>query len=140
MQAMVSVLVHPTEDKQSVLQGLSNLFGITIPNESQVADNLELVHNINHDSLDILRKRVFELRIIDVVRSELRDRWDGFRSSLILSKQTALRGIVSVLDNSMGPIPLGGIEVRIDFDDENEFEEFLSWFAPRTQDGRVVEN
>ena len=140
MQAAVLVSVYPTEDKQAVLKGLSNLFEITNPNEAITEDILELSKDLERTSLDILRKRIFELRIIDVVRSELRSRWDGSYSSLILSKQTALRGIISVVDSSMGHIPLDGIEVRLDFKGEEEFEEFLAWFAPQTKDGRVVQD
>ena len=140
MKADVSVSIYPTEDKHSILKGLSNLFGIANPSEVVSQDILEFTNDLEETALDMLRKRVFELRIIDVVRSELRHRWDGSHSSLTLNKQAALRGIISLIDSSMGQVPLGGIDIRFSFEGEEEFEEFLSWFAPQTKDGRVVQD
>lgn len=140
MQTIVRSRVYPTENQERVEKAITNIFAdlsyIVVENET----HFEVRSPLNRvGSLDWLRQRIHELKIIGVVRSRLLSNWNGRSTWLCLDKQAAFSGRVRVADDSEESSPLGFIEIAFEFDTDPEFQRFLSWFAPRTVDGHVVE-
>jgi predicted RNA binding protein with dsRBD fold (UPF0201 family) len=139
MHILVSSPVYPTEDRNRVEQGLSNLFVSsqfvqrTLGERSILATESE-----ERASLNWLRQCVHDLRIIDATRARLTANWNGSSTILRLDKQMAFMGRARVIDDSEETPPLGCIEVQLDFEHEEAFRGFVAWFTPPTKDGRVI--
>lgn len=139
MQAVVRGRVYPTEDQERVEQAVRNvLTGI----ECTVVQHdayLELEASFNDiKSLEWLRQRVHDLRIIDATRSRLRSDWDGAVTRLCIDKQAAFLGRVRIVDDSQENPSLGYIEITLQFNGPTEFNRFVTWMTPRTENGRIV--
>ncbi len=88
-----------------------------------------------------LRRRVWELRIIDTVRGQIlhgtpsgKERSTRFR----LSKQAALANKLSFPPT---PHALGDLEVSVELEDGDpwpDIEAFAMWLCPETKDGEIV--
>ncbi len=134
MNIEIRCIVSPTEDQNLVHKAISNLFPM-LPITS--ANDEIFARTDDQLVLDWLRARIFEQRIIDVVRTRLLANLSGLSTILQLDKQFALTNKVRVIDDDEEP-PLGAIRLRLSFTDEFEFHQFLHWFTPPTVDGRVV--
>lgn len=140
MQTIVRSRVYPTEDQERVEKAITNIFAdlsyIVVEDET----HFEVQSHVDRaGALDWLRQRIHELRIIDAVRSRLLSNWNGRSTWLCLDKQAAFSGRVRIADDSEESPPLGFIEIAFEFETDPEFQRFLSWFAPRTVNGHVVE-
>lgn len=135
MRVTVSTPVKATEDPAKVEEAVRRLFpdveGAFATGRFQGATK----------DLTALRRRVWELRIIDTVRGQVlhgtpsgAERSTRFR----LAKQAALAGKVSFPPT---PHQLGDIEVTVQLDADDpwpDIEAFAMWLCPETKDGEIV--
>ena len=139
MQGSAKCPVYPTEDQERVRKAVEyvinrNDFSYEIHNGiTELRVSFE-----GKDSLEWLRNRIHELRIIDAVRARLRFNWNGLGTMIKFDKQAAYHERIKLLDDREEMPPLGCIDLMLEFDDENEFEAFLRYFVPPTKDGHVV--
>lgn len=84
------------------------------------------------DDLTLLRRRIWELEIIDTMRTHLQQ---SIREGIIhctLDKQAAVAGKISI---PAGTQTLGVLQVNIRCSDP---EALIAWLCPETADGQVV--
>ena len=90
-----------------------------------------------HD-LEALRRRIWELRIIDAVRGALLGGCDGAVLRFALSKQAAAAGKVAL---PVGRHASGELDVEVQVevaDPWADAEALVWWLCPETQDGEIV--
>jgi predicted RNA binding protein with dsRBD fold (UPF0201 family) len=139
MQGVGRARVYPTEDREKVEQALRNLLGECSCKPVQYEGYLELETSFNGTkSLEWLRQRIQDIRIIDASRTRLQSNWDGTGTRLCVDKQAAFLGRLRVIDDSEELPSLGYIEVSVEFENPAEFSRFLTWITPRTESGRIV--
>jgi len=139
MQLELQCPVFPTEDLEKVSIALTNIFPhINIDFETtQPIDEIAIKIG-GKDSVAFLRQFVHETRIIDAVRKKLVANWTGSETIIHFDKQTAYIGKIRLIDEVDDVSSLGSIETKFIFENDTEFETFLSWFVPPTKDGRIV--
>ena len=129
-----STPIRPTEDPHQVEAALLRFFpGAEV---ARAADGLKATAG----SLDALRSRVWELRIIDTVRGQLLRGLspDGRSLSFHLSKQAAAAGKVSFPPT---PHPLGDLDVRVELEPGDPWpdaERLAWWLCPETKAGEIL--
>jgi predicted RNA binding protein with dsRBD fold (UPF0201 family) len=133
VKATVRAPLRPTEDPARVREALLRFF----PDAGVREEAGALVATTS--DLRPLRRRVWELRIIDTFRGQFLHGMDpdGRRSRVRLSKQAALAGHVSF---SPRPHPLGDLELTVEAEpgDPMDVERLAWWLAPETRDGEIV--
>lgn len=134
VRVTVTAPVRFTEDEAKVREAARRLF----PDGAVV----HLAGRLVLESRDVrtLRRRVWELRIIDAFRSRLLAGAspDGRAVAFRLSKQAALADKVSVPPS---PHALGDLNVRVEWDADDPWkdaEAFALWMCPETKDGEIV--
>ncbi len=133
MQVTVTTPVHPTEVPERVVAAATRFW----PDGAvEQADDRVTVRVAGTDALDLLRHRVWELRIIDAFRGGLRadDRVLRFR----LSKQAALAGKAAAPPT---PHVLGDLAVAVALEDGDPWpdaEHLRWWLCPETAEGEIV--
>lgn len=132
--ALVRTPLRPTEDEALVRGAVLNLFP-----DAQVKTADGQVEGMSRD-LGPLRKRVWELRIIDAVRGKMLHGIapDGRSLRVSLSKQAALAGKVSFPPT---PHALGDLEVTVTVEQGDPWpdaEKLVWWFAPETKEGEII--
>ncbi|MFW9886733.1 MAG: RNA-binding domain-containing protein [Candidatus Thorarchaeota archaeon] len=137
MDVIARCPVHPTEDAARVCSALTNFF-VSDSSCKETENGCMMLMSNKRSSLDIMRQYIHVLRIIDAVRKRILSNWDGTKTSVFFDKQTAYYGKMRLVDETEEEPPLGCIELEIMFEDEAAFDEFLAWFVPPTEDGRVV--
>lgn len=130
----VTAPVRPTEDPERVASAALRFF----PDGTVDRDGDTLV--VAATDLERLRKRIWELRIIDTFRSRVLSGLDADRRSftVMLSKQAAFAGRVSF---PAAPHALGDLRVTVAVapDDAWDDAEALAWWlCPETRDGEIV--
>jgi predicted RNA binding protein with dsRBD fold (UPF0201 family) len=139
MQGVARARVYPTEDQVRVDHAIKNVLANSSCRVVQQEACLELEAPFNEaKSLEWLRQRIQDLRIIDATRTRLQSNWDGTETHLCIDKQAAFLGRVRIIDDSEETPPLGYIEVSMQFDGRSEFDRFITWITPRTENGRIV--
>jgi hypothetical protein len=89
-------------------------------------------------ALDAFRARVWEMHIIDAVRSRLLGGAAGATLSFRLDKQAALAGRISF---PATPHALGDVAVEVHLEDADPWpdaEALCWWLCPETRDGQIV--
>ena len=137
MDAIVRCPVNPTEDVARVCSALINLF-VSDSSCKETENGYMMLISNKRSSLNLIQQYVHALRIIDAVRKRVLSNWDGTKTSVFFDKQAAYYGKLRLVDETEEDPPLGFIELEIMFEDETEFDEFLAWFVPPTEDGRIV--
>ncbi len=89
-------------------------------------------------SIEWMRTRIREIRIIDAVRRRLVSNWNGTETSILLDKQAACSSRFRILDDAEERPPLGCIQVVLKFENEIEFQNTMNWLVPPTENGRIV--
>ena len=135
MRVTVSTPVKPTEDPARVEEAARRLF----PGMEGGFAGARFTGTVG--DVRALRRRVWELRIIDTVRGQVLHgtptgtaRGTRFR----LSKQAALAGKVSFPPT---PHQLGDLEVTVQVEDGDPWKDidgFALWLCPETKDGEIV--
>lgn len=135
MRVTVSTPVKATEDPARVEEAVRHLF----PDVAVATSDGRLTAATG--DLRALRRRVWELRIIDTVRGQVLHgtptgaaRGTRFR----LSKQAALANKVSF---SPTPHALGDLEVAVELEEGDPWSDidgFAAWLCPETRDGEIV--
>ncbi len=124
--------ILPTEDPEKVAAAASRF--LENPAASEVDGRVIAVGH----SLELLRQRVWELRIIDTFRGALLGGCEGNRLRFITSKQAAFAGKVSL---PAAPHPLGDLAWTVTLDETDPWDdaEALAWWlCPETADGAIV--
>jgi predicted RNA binding protein with dsRBD fold (UPF0201 family) len=139
MKSTIRCIVHPTEEIQRIEKAIENILGSITLSTSKFDEFTEIYSSItSKDSFARLRQLVHDKRILSAVRVRLLKNLDEFSTFMHFDKQAAYTGKLRLIDNIHENPPLGSIEIRIEFESESQFEEFLDWFSPRTKDGRVI--
>ncbi|UCE10387.1 MAG: hypothetical protein JSW61_00240 [Candidatus Thorarchaeota archaeon] len=139
MNIEVACSVFPTENQYLVEKALTNLFGgVSLQREQKETITVLRTAADDREGIIWLRDRIHDLRIIDVARKLLIENWDEEQTYILFDKQAASQGRVRIVDDSDQDPPLGCVHTTLRFDSVKEFEDFLSWFAPMTQDGRII--
>ncbi len=132
IETTVSTLLFPTELEEKVRQAVDNVFpgiNLTLIKKEGYVDRLEGMA----PELDTLHHLLRTQKILDTARKSMYSGKKGKEIEIQLNKQTALIGYVNFLDHD---VPLGGIDVTIVSD---EPERIIDWLAPRTSEGRPIE-
>jgi predicted RNA binding protein with dsRBD fold (UPF0201 family) len=130
----IACAVHATEDPAKVEAAVRALF----PDARIELDGAQL--RATSDDLAPLRRRVWELRIIDAMRGKLLHGLapDARSFRVVLSKQAALANKVSI---PARPHALGELDVVVEVeagDPWPDAERLAWWLAPETKDGEIV--
>ncbi|MFW9805822.1 MAG: RNA-binding domain-containing protein [Candidatus Thorarchaeota archaeon] len=131
--------VKPTEDIKRVKIAFENLLGKSdfiiseIDAESEISASLA-----NRDDVSFIRQAIHEARIIDAARKRLESNWNGTSTLMHFDKQAAFLRKLKIIDDNQELPPLGGIELIVSFDSEQEFYDFVNWFTPPTKDGKII--
>ncbi|MCX9010361.1 MAG: hypothetical protein OIN66_04480 [Candidatus Methanoperedens sp.] len=130
----VSALVYPTEVREKVATAIVNL----IPVELKLEDfgMPRLYGEGGMESLRKLHLLLRENRILDTARQVLLSGVEGDTTQFRLNKQVALMGKVNF---PAGEETLGSIYVEISAGSREELLKVIDWLAPRTVDGKPVE-
>lgn len=139
MKFTIRCVVHPTEEIQRIEKAIENILGPVTLSTTKFDEFTELYSsNATKTDFALLRQLIHEKRILDAVRVRLLKNLDEYTTFMFFDKQAAYTGKLRLLDNTHEDPPLGYIEIRLEFESESQFEEFLDWFSPRTKDGRVI--
>lgn len=125
MRLRVTAPIRPTELPERVEAAVRSLFDGDV---TFSADALLL----QGDSLERLRTRIWELRIIDTVRGTLLAGVGDGHLRFRLSKQAAAGGRVAL---PVGKHALGDLEVYVE---DEAPEEVVWWLCPPTADGEIL--
>jgi uncharacterized protein len=134
VQVRIATPLRPTEDPAKVRAAILALWP-----DAEIQEGSGTMQAATHD-LQALRKRVWELRIIDAVRGKMLHGLAPDNRSLKVrfSKQAALARMVSFPPT---PHALGDLEVTITVEKDDPWpdaEKLAWWFAPETKDGEIV--
>ena len=133
LKVKVKVDVRKVESEEKVRKALSKLF----PLMKFERKGDYLIGEGGRDDADFLREKVWQQKIIDTFRDELISRKFGKSTEVLLHKQAAYAGKLSLVEFE-SESPHGAIRVEFEFENEEEFERFLSWITPETKDGKIV--
>ncbi len=133
MKIRVKVNVSKVESEERVRKALQKLFPLM---KFEKVENY-LVGEGSRNDADLLREKIWQAKIIDTFRDELLARRFENRTEVLLHKQAAYAGKLSLVEFS-DESPHGAIKVEFEFENEDEFERFLAWITPETKDGKIV--
>ncbi|GGL46055.1 RNA-binding domain-containing protein [Halocalculus aciditolerans] len=123
----VSAPVQPTEVEERVAAAVERLF----PN-ADVERHGDRVTAETHE-VEGFRERLFDQQILDTARGEFLSNADGEGFDFELKKQAAFEGVVNFAVG--GESELGDIHVDVTVN-EPSVEEFITYLAPETVDGK----
>ena len=139
MQGVARARAYPTENQGRVEQAIRSVLGDGKCKIVQHEGYVELETTFSEaKSVERLRQRIQELRIIDAARTRLQSNWDGTGTRLRIDKQAAFLGRVRIIDDSEETPSLGYIEVSMQFNSRTEFNRFITWITPRTENGHII--
>ncbi len=132
---VVEAELRPTEDESKVMKAIENLFEPENVERIQMGD-YELIRATSSSlaSLSRLHRQLRVQEILEATRSYLLKSVKGNSVTLLLHKQAAYEGKVSLLtwgDES----PLGPIKVTIE---HPNIRDVIDWLAPQTARGRPL--
>lgn len=130
----VSALVYPTEIQEKVAKAIKNLFPIEL--NIQDFGTLRLYGEGDLESLRLLHVRLREERILDTARHIFLTGIEGDATQFRLNKQVAFVGKVNF---PAGEESLGSIYVEISTENREDLIKVIDWLAPRTIEGKPVE-
>ena len=134
VKVKVSALVYPTEVLEKVAKAIKNLFPIELV--IQDFGIPRLCGEGDLESLRLLHRRLREERILDTARHVLLTEVEGNTTRFRLNKQVAFVGKVNF---PAGEESLGSIYVEISAGDTEDLLKTIDWLAPRTVEGKPVE-
>lgn len=131
--------VLPTEDRNKVVSAVTHFFE---PAEAVYHQGMQqvTVKAGGEQALEMIRNIVHSMRIIDAVRAAVLRNLIGLETRILIDKQAAYYGKFRLLDDREEEPSLGAIEIRMQFEHETEFENFLKWFVPPTKDGKILQS
>jgi predicted RNA binding protein with dsRBD fold (UPF0201 family) len=137
----LQVPVYPTESAEKVEDCLLHLFP-TMNTTTEKINGSWMVYAESRGlkSIEWMKTRIREIKIIDAVRRRLLSNWNGLETSVLLDKQAACSNRFRLLDDTEESPPLGSIQLVFTFDNEIEFQNTMKWIVPPTKDGRVVKS
>ncbi|MDF1537432.1 MAG: RNA-binding domain-containing protein [Candidatus Thorarchaeota archaeon] len=138
MRITIRCPIFPTEATDIVINSIHHL----VPNmEMELVEEAKCTwiqsEGTNETILVPLREMIHENRVIDAARKMLRKSWTGSTTIMKLDKQAACRQKLRLVDQAESP-PLGTIDITISFEDDTQYDGFLTWFTPPTKDGKIV--
>ncbi len=134
VKVAVSALVYPTELEERVKKAITNLFPIKLHTED--FGILRLSGEGDIESLRPLHRRLREERILDTARHILMSGISGDTLQFSLNKQVAFVGKVNFPAGEEG---LGSVCIEITSEDRGDLLKIIDWLAPRTVEGKPVE-
>ncbi|WP_292466655.1 RNA-binding domain-containing protein [Methanolobus sp.] len=135
IKVTVSAIVNPTESRDKVYSGLSQIFPkIDFDFEVLSEHSGKFTGESDIYGLEKVHQQIREEEIIDTSRTRLNVGLseDRMSTSFIISKQVAT---VGRLNYPAQEEPLGSINISVKADDIEELERFFDWLTPPTIDG-----
>lgn len=124
--------VRPSENKDKVINAISNFFDFETLREEKSGDNIILIAEARTlKSLMKFHKALRDERILDSARKYLQKGINGSVIFFMLNKQAAAVGRISFVDSEKES-PLGPIKVTIEYKDP---QAVVDWLTPRTAKG-----
>ncbi|WP_336328222.1 RNA-binding domain-containing protein [Halovenus sp. HT40] len=130
IEAELTAPVYDTEVQNRVAEAITEIFPDAEP-EFQHGELTATVHSLEQFSEQLHRQA-----ILDTARGVFFDNRSGDGFSFRLKKQAAFQGLVNFVVDEPGE--LGVIAVRVQVE-EPTVEELIDHIAPRTEDGKPVE-
>ena len=135
----ISSPVFPTEDETKVISAAISLFETAEAIYDQDVREVSVTAT-ERRALELIRNIVHSMRVIDTVRAAILRNLIGLETRFTIDKQAAYHGKFKLIDDREEEPSLGVVEIRIRFEHEKEFEDFMKWFVPPTKDGRIVQS
>ncbi|MXR53164.1 coaE operon protein [Halovenus sp. WSH3] len=130
IEAEITAPVYDTEAQQRVAEAITEIFPEAEP-ELQYGELTATVHTLEPFSEQLHRQA-----ILDTARGVFFGNQTGDSFSFRLKKQAAFQGLVNFVVDDPGELGVIAVRVRVD---EPTVEEFIDHIAPRTEDGKPVE-
>lgn len=127
----VTAPVYDTEVTDRVADAIEALFPEAEP-ELRHGELTATVHTLERFS-----ERLHQQAILDTARGIFFDNQQGNRFSFRLKKQAAFEGTINFVVDEPGELGVISVQVQVE---EPSVEEFIDHIAPRTEDGKPVEN
>lgn len=129
----ISCRIFPTENEERIAGILSKEFpGFAF---SRSGYFLEASAD-GREALADFRRRIFEKRILDTVRSRLIANSSAGGTHILLHKQALAAGRIAIIDSD-SESPLGAVRISVGSED---LDSFINWLSPRTVDGIPLES
>ncbi|NHI83217.1 MAG: hypothetical protein EAX81_02785 [Candidatus Thorarchaeota archaeon] len=135
----ISSPVFPTEDETKVISAAISFFETAEAVYHQDIQEVSVTAT-ERKALEVIRSIVHSMRVIDAVRATILRNRIGLETRFIIDKQAAYHGKFKLIDDREEEPSLGAVEIRIRFEHEKEFEDFMKWFVPPTKDGKIVQS
>ncbi len=135
MRIRVRAPVYPTEDPDSVMRAVSQIYVCRLDARVDEKGYGEVVgESSDPNCLLGLHRRIREQMIMDAARKYLARGRRGDRIVFMLHKQALYMGKLSFVDNE-SESPLGAVTVIIETPNT---QEVIDWLAPKTRHGRPL--
>ena len=134
VRVKVTALVYSTEAEERVATAVRNLVPVELKHQDFGVPGLYGEGDL--ESLRKLHMLLRENRILDTARQVLLAGIEGDAAQFRLNKQVAFTGKVNF---PAGEETLGSIYVEISAESRDELLKVIDWLAPRTVDGKPVE-
>ncbi|MEM1873878.1 MAG: RNA-binding domain-containing protein [Acidilobaceae archaeon] len=132
---VVEVEIRLTEDKDKVLRAVKNIVDVeTLTTTSTSKGEILVGEASSPRALLPLYQAVRAERILDAVRNALKKNRRENSTHLLLHKQAAYAGRISIVDSDRES-PLGAIKLTIIRDN---IDEIIDWLAPPTSRGKPI--
>ncbi|MFP3909726.1 MAG: AAA family ATPase [Archaeoglobaceae archaeon] len=128
VEVEISTQIHPTEDKERVVQAIKNFF----PDAQISTDNGHLTAHAQN--LSTFRELLRRQKILDTARTELRENTRHNTIHIYLNKQTAVVSKINFTEKDVVLSPIK-VEFRVYGIDMSRFIDYL---APHTREGKPV--
>jgi len=122
--------VSPTEERQKVLQAAKNVFG-ECSYTTEERDELVLLRSSDAACLTKIRDQLRDRHVRAAARRMLVLSREGGRMTLLLNRQAAYVGVISVV-SSAEESPLGPIALRLECERTDELMDWLT--IPRAEE------
>lgn len=138
MRITIRCPIFPTESSDLVMSAFRQIIPTSDTEFIEEQSCTWIQSRETHESfLSTLKEMIHENRVIDAARKILWSSWTGTTASIKIDKQAASCQKLRLVDQNED-LPLGTIDITIFFEDDSQFESFLSWFTPPTKDGRII--
>ncbi|MHA1589988.1 MAG: RNA-binding domain-containing protein [Candidatus Njordarchaeales archaeon] len=121
--------INPTEDEEKVMKALNNIANLekaVIIDKRQEDSFIKVSIEGKLDILTKFKRKITHRRLADLIRVMLKKNRVGRRTYLLLNKQVAFVGKISLCE-TRSESPLGPITIEIIGDKEDEIDSAIAW-------------
>ncbi|UOY10174.1 RNA-binding domain-containing protein [Methanonatronarchaeum sp. AMET6-2] len=127
--------IYPTENQEKISEMMKTLFpSIEIEIHEDEGKKLLKAYG-DKKSLEKLRERIWEQKILDTSRSVLTRNRENNETEFSINKQTAVVNKINFKESDI----LGTIDIKIKEEAPEELDKTIDWIAPETEEGKPIE-